>query len=54
MRYCNICGGDFYVQERWNGSEWQPVLYNEKEAVPEETNCTECPVYLPLEENILK
>ena len=54
MKYCNICNGDFYVQERWNGSEWYPAFYIEKEISPEDMNCAECPVYLPLEENIQK
>ena len=53
MNYCNICGGAFYVEEQWTGSEWRPVLYNEKATSPQEVNCTECPLFLPFEEDPL-
>ena len=53
VTYCNVCGGSFYVEETWDGHEWQPVLYNERERSPHDVICTECAMYLPLEENVI-
>ena len=52
MEHCNVCGGQFYVEERWNGSKWRLVCRNEQGASPDDVDCAECPMYLPFEENI--